>query len=56
MLPWRLQVFKAMHHLYVDATSNPFYTFGLPLASRTFADKVAALAGGYAQQAAALAA
>lgn len=46
----RLQVFKAMHHLYVDATSSPFYTYGLPLTSRSFADEMGAVVRSYAQQ------
>lgn len=41
-----------MHHLYVDATSSPFYTYGLPLESPAFEGEVAAVVRGYAQAAA----
>ncbi|KAI8467649.1 MAG: Sedlin [Monoraphidium minutum] len=47
------KAFKAVHHAYVDAASNPFYTAGLPLTSPAFAEEVAAVARGYAQQLAA---
>lgn len=46
------KAFKAMHHLYVDATSSPFYTYGLPLTSQAFADEMGAAVRSYAQQAA----
>lgn len=44
------KVFKAMHHLYADTTSCPFYTYGLPITSRSFADEVASIVRGYGQQ------
>jgi hypothetical protein len=41
------QAFKAMHHAFVDAASSPFYTFGLPLTSLSFAEAIATIVGGY---------
>ena len=31
-----MQVFRQLHHLYVDMVSNPFYLFGQPLNSASF--------------------
>lgn len=47
------KAFKAMHNLFVESTSNPFYTCGTPLTSPAFARDMAAIVGGYAQQLAA---
>jgi hypothetical protein len=30
------QVFRRLHSLYVDTTSNPFHKFGLPITSLRF--------------------
>ena len=39
----RPQVFKQLHHLYCDATSNPFYTYGAALTSAAFEAGVGAI-------------
>ena len=30
------QIYKRLHNLYVDTTSNPFHRFGLPISSPRF--------------------
>jgi hypothetical protein len=40
-------VFKPLHNLFVDVTSNPLYAHGLPITSKTFAEGVAAIAKSY---------
>ncbi|WIA29640.1 hypothetical protein OEZ86_012127 [Tetradesmus obliquus] len=41
------KVFKRLHNLFVDVTSNPLYTHGLPITSRAFAEGVAAIVKSY---------
>eukprot|EP00878_Enallax_costatus_P005501 GHUV01005773.1.p1 GENE.GHUV01005773.1~~GHUV01005773.1.p1 ORF type:complete len:140 (+),score=24.84 GHUV01005773.1:202-621(+) len=41
------KVFRKMHNLFVDVTSNPLYTHGLPIVSRTFSEGVAAIVRSY---------
>lgn len=41
------KVFKKLHNLFVDVTSNPLYTHGLPINTKIFSDGVAAIVGTY---------
>jgi hypothetical protein len=40
-------LFRRLHALYVDASSNPMYTYGSPITSRRFDEGVAAILRSY---------
>lgn len=42
------RLFKRLHHLFVDVTSNPLYTHGLPITSRKFDEGTLAILKSYA--------
>jgi hypothetical protein len=41
------RLFKRLHHLFVDVTSNPLYTHGLPITSRKFDEGTLAILRSY---------
>lgn len=41
------RLFKRLHHLFVEVTSNPLYTHGLPITSQKFDEGTLAILKSY---------